>query len=152
MSNNKPGEGENKTKKLFSFFCQKTDSPFSQDNNNIGESHIEQNKCQNCKKKYYLFQCIKCLKYYCSKCIKQLYYYKKRRIKRNEFICEDCGKNTLFTEKKSLKNSFCFICGSYIGEKNKYTYLVTHEQKLNFENELINKCIFFEENAEDIKR
>ena len=124
-NNNKPEEGEKKTKKLFSFSCQKVDSPISQDKN----SDIEQNKCRNCKKKYNLFQCIKCLKYYCSKCIKQLYYYKKRRIKRNEFICEDCGKNEIFMEKSSLKNSFCFICGSYIGEKNKYTYLVTHEKK-----------------------
>ena len=147
-NNNKPEEGEKKTKKLFSFSCQKVDSPISQDKN----SDIEQNKCRNCKKKYNLFQCIKCLKYYCSKCIKQLYYYKKRRIKRNEFICEDCGKNEIFKEKSSLKNSFCFICGSYIGEKNKYTYLVTHEQKLNFENELINKCIFFEENLTDTKK
>ena len=148
MSNYKLEENEKKTKKLFSFLSKKTESSILPDNS-IPQQNKEQNKCENCKKKYNLFKCIKCLHYFCSKCIKQLIYYKRRRIKRNEFICENCGKNDIFREKKNIHNLFCFICGAFIGEKNKYEYLVTPEQKAEFENELIDKCFIYNEKLKE---
>ena len=137
MSNNDMETSKKTPKKMFSLLGQKTESSFKRND------HLNNyNKCQICKRKTNLFQCTKCSIYYCSKCIKQIKPYKTNRIKRNEFICENCNDNEiLYNEKQKNKNYYCFICGTFLDEKNKSTFLMTKKQELEFKNELIKRCI-----------
>ena len=148
MSNNNNKKTEKNPKKMFSLLGQKTESSFSSTKRKE-DFQNQQHKCQICKRKTNLFQCTKCSIYYCSKCIKQIYPYKNNRIKRNEFICENCNDNEIiYDEKPNYQNYFCFICSAFLNEENKCTFLMTKKQELEFKNELINRNILLGEKEE----
>ena len=153
MSNTNIKESEKNIKQLFSLLGKKTEPPNHLCNIIDEPKQEEKNQCQICKKKYNLFQCIICLSYYCSKCIKLSEYYQNRRIKRNEFICQNCTDNEDFqTKGENFQNYFCFICSEYIGENNKHNYLVTKRQKIQFQNEIFKKFMAFQEANKDTKK
>ena len=152
MSNTNSKENEKNIKQLFFLLGKKTEAPNSF-NNLLEESKVEKHQCQICKRKYNLFQCIICLSYYCSKCIKFSDYYKNRRIKRNEFICQNCTENeNLQIKEENFQNYFCSICSEYIGENNKYNYLVTKRQQQQIQNEIFKNFVDIQETTKDAKK
>ena len=149
MSNKDIKSSKKTPKKMFSLLGQKTESSFSLNKRN---DHLKShNKCQICKRKTNLFQCTKCSIYYCSKCIKQIKPYKTNRIKRNEFICENCNESQILCDEKqnNYQKYFCFICSTFLDEKNKSTFLMTKKQELELKNELIKRCLLLGEKDND---
>ena len=146
-------EGKEKDSKKLFFLLGRKSEPSTLLNKDRNELPITKNKCQLCKNKNNLVQCMKCFNCFCIDCIKKKNHYKNDIFMENGYICENCNKRESPESKKQNNDKFvCFICKTTIKGNNMHNYLVTEKQKQFFKNKSFNNCILLDEKDENIKK